>query len=113
MHSHRDLPSSRPRSTSTRTTRLGALTNSVSSGARGGEEPHELRRESLCERVHHARSEFERVHAIFNSSAVTFNCAGAAVNGHVADSNFRPLVERLTYGRAVAGGTACGTRGLV
>ena len=112
MHSHRDLPSSRPRSTSTRTTRLGAQTNSVSSGARGGEEPHELRRESLCERVHHARSEFERVHAIFNS-AVTFNCAGAAVNGHVAESDFRSLMERLTYGRAMAGGTARGARGRV
>ena len=38
MRSHRALPSSRPRSTSTRTTRLGALTNAVSSRARGAAE---------------------------------------------------------------------------
>ena len=76
----------------------------MSSGARGGEEPHELRRESLCERVHHARSEFERVHAIFNS-AVTFNCAGAAVNGDVAECDFQPQVARPTYGKASASGS--------
>ena len=63
--------------------------------------------------MHHARREFERVHSIFNLFAVTFNCAGAAVNGHVGESDFRPLVERLTYGRAMAGGTARGTPGLV
>ena len=97
---------------STRTTRLGALTYAVSSRARGAPEALGVDHESICERVHHARREFERVHSIFNF-AVTFNCAGAAVNGHVADSNFRPLVERLTYGRALAGGTARGTRGLV
>ena len=112
MRSHRALPSSRPRSTSTRTTRLGALTNAVSSRARGAAEALGVDHESICERVHHARREFERVHAIFNF-AVTFNCAGAAVNGHVAEGDFRPLVERLTYGRAVAGGTARGTRGRV
>ena len=112
MRSHRALPSSRPRSTSTRTTRLGALTNAVSSRARGAAEALGVNHESICERVHRARRDFERVHSIFNF-AVTFNCAGAAVNGHIADSNFRPLVERLTYGRAVAGGTARGTRGLV
>ena len=112
MRSYRALPSSRPRSTSTRTTRLGALTDALSSRARGAAEALGVNHESICERVHHARREFERVHSIFNF-AVTFNCAGAAVNGHVADSNFRPLVERLTYGRAVAGGTARGTRGLV
>ena len=112
MRSYRALPSSRPRSTSTRTTRLGALTDALSSRARGAAEALGVNHESICERVHHARREFERVHSIFNF-AVTFNCAGAAVNGHIADSNFRPLVERLTYGRAVAGGTARGTRGLV
>ena len=105
MHSHRDLPSSRPRSTSTRTTRLGALTNSVSSGARGGEEPHELRRESLCERVHHARSEFERVHAIFNS-AVTFNCAGAAVNGIIEERVSKSRVVQMGCMEAVYSRTA-------
>ncbi len=104
MRFHRALPSSRPRSTSTRTTRLGALTKPVSSGARDGAEAHELDRESLCERVHHARSEFERVHAIFNS-AVTFNCAGAAVNGDVAECDFQPQVARPTYGKASASGS--------
>ena len=97
MHSHRDLPSSRPRSTSTRTTRLGALTKSVSFGARGGAEAHELGHESLCERVHHARREFERVNTIFNY-AVTFNCAGAAVNGHVAECNSEPQAARMACG---------------
>ena len=108
MRFHRALPSSRPRSTSTRTTRLGALTKPVSSGARDGAEAHELDRESLCERVHHARSEFERVHAIFNS-AVTFNCAGAAVNGEVAECDFQPQVARLACMAAVGGGTATGS----
>ena len=108
MRSHRALPSSRPRSTSTRTTRLGALTKSVSSGARGGAEARELDRESLCERVHHARREFERVNTIFNS-AVTFNCAGVAVNGDVAECDFQPQVARMACMAAVGGGTATGS----
>ena len=84
----------------------------MSSRARGAAEALGVDHESICERVHHARREFERVHSIF-IFAVTFNCAGAAVNGHVAEGDFRPLVERLTYGRPMAGGTARGTRGLV
>ena len=84
----------------------------MSSRARGAAEALGVDHESICGRMHVARREFERVHSIFNF-AVTFNCAGAAVNGHVAECDFRPLVERLTYGRPMAGGTARGTRGLV
>ena len=54
--------------------------------------------------MHHACREFERVHSIFNF-AVTFNCAGAAVNGDVAECDFQPQVARLTYGKASASGS--------
>jgi len=50
----------------------------------------------LCERVHHARREFERVHTIF-TSAVTFNCAGAAVNGIIEERVSKSQVAQLGY----------------
>ena len=76
----------------------------MSSRARGAAEALGVDHESICERVHHARREFERVHSIFNF-AVTFNCAGAAVNGDVAECDFQPQVARPTYGKASASGS--------